>query len=295
MKNLVFSPFYRINSKNELVYLNRQYICKLPKEEEIKEIILRKEGALLMTLEPKKICNSILVLEPHPDDFALSAFGYVFNNYNINVLNIFSKTTLEYFAWHEYFEISENEYEETRLIESKLVIEEMLKQKFYSLREKSMRITEKNKENIEEIILNNIEKFLNKDTSIKEILVPMGIGEHPDHSIIYEAIMNNYSKFKNYKIILYPEYPYARCKKSYIDRINYISQTYIINPIIINIESNLDTMADCISAYKSQFDDVDRNQMLAIIREDCRAIAQEYNKNELSLVYFEVEAAKNEN
>ena len=51
----------------------------------------------------------------------------------------------------------------------------------------------------------------------------------------------------------------------------------------------LDDMVNAVSVYRSQYDDINKIQMLAIIREDCRAIAQEYNKESLSLVYYEVE------
>lgn len=295
MKKTIFSPFYTINSKNELKYLNRHKVCKLPSEKEIKEDILKKEGVLLSYYRTKKCDSTVLVLEPHADDFALSALAYCIDRYNVEVLNIFSKTTLKFFPWIDKIKLTSEEYEKIRLCESNLVIKTMLNQKFISLKEESVRITKKTLEYIEKRIISNVENILKTNQLIDTILLPMGIGNHPDHMIVYSAIMNNYSKFKKYNIVLYPEYPYARCKKSYSERFNNISNKYKLNSVLIPIENRVDIIADCISAYRSQFDDINREQMLAIIKEDSWAISQEYGVDKLSLVYFEVEAVKNEN
>lgn len=295
MKKTIFSPFYTINSKNELKYLDKYKICNLPSENEIMEDILKKEGAILCSYQNKKYDNTVLVLEPHADDFALSALAYCIDRFNIEVLNVFSKTTLKYFPWIDKIELTSHEYEKLRLSESKLVVEKMLNQKFISLKEESVRITNKKLDYIESLITTNIETKLKSNKSIYTILVPMGIGNHPDHIIVYDAIMNNYKKFNNYNIILYPEYPYARCKKDYRERFNKIANQYKLNPLLIPIEDKVDIIADCISAYKSQFDDINRDQMYAIIKEDSWAISQEYDVDKLSLVYFEVEDVKHEN
>lgn len=47
-------------------------------------------------------------------------------------------------------------------------------------------------------------------------------------------------------------------------------------------------MINAISVYKSQFDDIDKNQMLAIVREDGRAVSTEYNKEHISSVYYKI-------
>ena len=93
MKKTIFSPFYTINSKNELKYLDKYKICKLPSEKEIMKEILKKEGVLLSCYKNKKYDNTVLVLEPHSDDFALSALAYCIDKYSVEVLNVFSITT----------------------------------------------------------------------------------------------------------------------------------------------------------------------------------------------------------
>ncbi|MBR1802709.1 MAG: hypothetical protein IJ777_01895 [Clostridia bacterium] len=115
----------------------------------------------------------------------------------------------------------------------------------------------------------------------------MGIGKHPDHIIVYDTVMN-YQMNKQLKVILYPEYPYARCKKAYIERMEEINKNYTLKPIIVDIKEKIDILADASIAYRSQFDDINRNQMLAIIREDARAIAQEYLQDNESLIYYEI-------
>lgn len=291
MKNNILSPFYSIKNNN-LIYLNEYKICKLPIDEEIKQKILKDEGVLLTQINKSKADDTILVLEPHPDDFALSALGYSLDRFNVTVLNIFPKTSLNYFTWKDHIKINEETYEKIRLKESELSIEKILKQHFISLKEKSMRITNKSYDEIERIILENTKRILKEKAIIKTILVPMGIGNHPDHIVVHDTIMKAYDKDDNFKIILYPEYPYARCRKAYNDRLDKIKNKYKIKPVVIDMELKIDIVADAISAYRSQFDDMNRNQMLSIIREDYRAIAQEYEQNDLSSVYYEVEGVK---
>ena len=126
--------------------------------------------------------------------------------------------------------------------------------------------------------------------NIDTLMIPMGIGMHPDHVIVYNTIMKNYivNLDKKIKVILYPEYPYARCKKFYIDRLKQIENQYTLKIITKNINDKINNIVNAISVYKSQFDDINKNQMLAIIREDGKAIAEEYNQKNISLVYYEV-------
>lgn len=292
MRDYIMSPFYSI-SNNKLLYLDRFEIFELPKEKKFRQKILQDEGVMLhkCKMNTNTEDNNILVLEPHPDDFALSALGYINNKKRATILNIFSKMQLDSFTWNGRILITEDEYENIRIKEEKLAIEEILGQQCISLREKSTKISGKSESDIIDKITRNLEKVLNQNSNIDTLMVPMGIGMHPDHIIVYNTIMKNYIKqlSRKIKIILYPEYPYARCKKFYKDRLEEIQGEYRLKVIIKNIEMKLDDMVNAVSVYRSQYDDINKIQMLAIIREDCRAIAQEYNKESLSLVYYEVE------
>lgn len=291
MKEYIMSPFYSINN-NKLFYLNKYEICKLPVEEEIKEKILIDEGVLLKKPEILKQDKIAFVLEPHPDDFALSALGYTFNRYNTIIGNIFSRTNINSFTWINSIQINESEYEKLRIKESILSIEKLLHQQFISICEESLKISKKDYKYIEEQILKFVKRIL-KENNIDIVMLPMGIGNHPDHLIVYDTIMKNKDIIKNKKIILYPEYPYARCKKSYIEKLKEIENKYSLNKVIINAEEEkINVLANAISAYRSQFDDINRNQMLAVIREDFRALAQENNQYKEVLVYYEVKGEK---
>ena len=64
-----------------------------------------------------------------------------------------------------------------------------------------------------------------------------------------------------------------------------------IEDFYIDTKKYLETIADLIIIYRSQFDDINRNQMLAIIKEDFRATAAEHkanNKKEFLQRYFKV-------
>ena len=209
----IANPYYSIKN-DKLFYLDNIKICNLSENRVINEKILYDEGALLKEISYNKKTKNVLVLEPHPDDFSLSALGYVFNKYDAIVLNIFSKTALKNFPWIESKKIDSDFYEKLRIDESKLCIEKLLKQKFISTRLESLRITKKPKETINEIILENIKKIINEN-KISTIMFPMGIGNHPDHLLIYDILLQNYNLFKDFNIILYPEYPYSRCKEAY--------------------------------------------------------------------------------
>ena len=292
MSDYIMSPFYSISS-NKLIYLDRFEMCELPEEENIRQKILQDEGVMLhkYKMDNNKEENSIIVLEPHPDDFVLSALGYIDNKQGATILNIFSKMNLDSFTWNENIQITEKDYEHIRIEENKFAIEKILGQHCISLMEKSTRITDKSTNYITNRIIENLEEIMNKNLNIDTLMVPMGIGGHPDHIVVYNAVMDNYISqlSRKIKIILYPEYPYARCRKFYNDRLKQIQKQYKLRTILKNVENKLDDIVNVASVYRSQYDDINKIQMLAIIREDCRAIAQEYNNNSLSLVYYEVE------
>ena len=144
MKKEINMPFFSTKD-DKLRYLDKYTICDLPKEDNIRKMILKQYGAII-----EKNINSntdktmkVLVIEPHPDDFALSAMGYIQENMNVTVLNIFSKMKIDSFTWSEHISINEEEYEDLRMLESKVAIQEVLNYDFISLKEKSTRISTK--------------------------------------------------------------------------------------------------------------------------------------------------------
>lgn len=293
MKKEINLPFFSAEN-DKLTYLDRYTICDLPKEENIKKMFLKQYGAIIEKDINTNVDKTIevLVLEPHPDDFALSAMGYIQENMNVTVLNIFSKMKIDSFTWSEHIDINEKEYESLRLLESKIAIQDILNYDFISLKEESTRITKRTIQEIKKSIIEAVKKIL-EEKKIDIIMIPMGIGKHLDHLCIYEAIINEYVNLNiDSTMILYPEYPYARCKKSYIDRLKEIYEVFDLKENIVNIETKLQDIVNVISIYKSQFDDINKEQMLAIVREDGRAISTEYNKENVSLVYYKIDGRK---
>ena len=293
MKKEINLPFFSAEN-DKLTYLDRYTICDLPKEENIKKMFLKQYGAIIEKDINTNVDKTIevLVLEPHPDDFALSAMGYIQENMNVTVLNIFSKMKIDSFTWSEHIDINEKEYESLRLLESKIAIQDILNYDFISLKEESTRITKRTIQEIKKTIIEAVKKIL-EEKKFDIIMIPMGIGKHLDHLCIYEAIINEYVNLNiDSTMILYPEYPYARCKKSYIDRLKEIYEMFDLKENIVNIETKLQDIVNVISIYKSQFDDINKEQILAIVREDGRAISTEYNKENVSLVYYKIDGRK---
>ena len=134
MKKEINLPFFSAEN-DKLTYLDRYTICDLPKEENIKKMFLKQYGAIIEKDINTNVDKTIevLVLEPHPDDFALSAMGYIQENMNVTVLNIFSKMKIDSFTWSEHIDINEKEYESLRLLESKIAIQDILNYDFISL------------------------------------------------------------------------------------------------------------------------------------------------------------------
>lgn len=293
MKKEINLPFFSAEN-DKLTYLDRYTICDLPKEENIKKMFLKQYGAIIEKDINTNVDKTIevLVLEPHPDDFALSAMGYIQENMNVTVLNIFSKMKIDSFTWSEHIDINEKEYESLRLLESKIAIQDILNYDFISLKEESTRITKRTIQEIKKSIIEAVKKIL-EEKKFDIIMIPMGVGKHLDHLCIYEAIINEYVNLNiDSTMILYPEYPYARCKKSYIDRLKEIYEVFDLKENIVNIETKLQDIVNVISIYKSQFDDINKEQMLAVVREDGRAISTEYNKENVSLVYYKIDGRK---
>ena len=293
MKEEIYMPFFSIKDY-KLCYLDKYMICDLPKEENICKMILKQYGVIIEKNIVPNITKTtdVLVIEPHPDDFALSAMGYIQKNMNVTVLNVFSKMKIDSFTWYEHINISEEEYEDLRMLESKVAIQNILGYDFKSLKKESTRVTTRTKQEIQKDIIEAIKEILARK-KFDIIMIPMGIGEHPDHLCIYEAMINEYTNLhEEFTIILYPEYPYARCKKSYIERLKNVNKEFVLEERIVGIENELQNIVNVISVYKSQFDDINKEQMIAIVREDGRAIATEYNKENISLVYYKIKERK---
>lgn len=283
----ILLPFYSVK-EDKLIYLNKYELCRLPQEKELREDFLIREGALVEEHLLSKKKDDILVIEPHLDDFALSALSYAIDDYNILVLNIFSRMNVDSFTWQDKIKITESEYEKLRIEESNIAVKKILGQKFISLKEKSTRITQKNSDELSKVIVDNVKNILGK-YNVNKIMLPMGVGNHPDHIITYSSLIDFLLSEEKCEVILYPEYPYSRCKKSYNDRICELKKQFKLKPIFIGVEEKINIILDVISSYRSQHDDINRDQMLAIIREDYKAIATEYNCSTMSSVYYKIE------
>jgi len=233
----------------------------------------------------KKNGEKIIVIEPHPDDFALSASGYILNALSrggsATIFNVFSKMPITTFPWKKKIKLTEKGYEELRILESRVAIEKYLEEKFESMYLASPTLSEKigtfPEKYSQKKLINTISGALKKkilDEKFTTVLCPMAVQGHIAHSISFDAALEAFkdSKLKA-KLIVYEDMPYARNQADYVKRLKQIKKKISFTQIHIDVERYLDIMADLISVYKSQFDDVDRDQILAIIREDFRATA----------------------
>jgi|SRR3989344_1813945 len=272
----------------------------------LKNKIFIDEGIFIQKRPIKKgvkINKRILVIEPHPDDFALSASGYVLDalskGASVTVLNIFSKTSVSKFPWRNEIHISNEQYEKLRIDESVIAVEKYLEEKFESLRLPTPTLDGKfktfPKKYAQTKLINYITKKIIKkikNKRINTVLCPMAIRGHLAHLIAFDATIAAFkSKKQQATLILYEDMPYARSKIAYFERLQYLKKLISIEDFYIDTKKYLETIADLIIIYRSQFDDINRNQMLAIIKEDFRATAAEHkanNKKEFLQRYFKV-------
>lgn len=231
--------------------------------------------------------REILALEPHCDDLALSASGYAMeairSGYACNSLNLFSKTAIDRFPWGDKISITEEEFESLRLQEAQLAIEDFLGQSFRSLRlplaskrgyEEIFADThhdQKLVKSIGGIIIDNIQ-----NTGVDTLLCPMAIQGHIDHQVTFDVGVYVKRALENQvELVLYEDYPYARNRTAYNKRLKEVRTEHKIQVDYLPVDTSLDSMADMAIIYRSQFDDINRDQMLAIMREDLRAVALE--------------------
>jgi LmbE family N-acetylglucosaminyl deacetylase len=253
--------------------------------------MLLSEGVLISKpsgLQPNEPDGTIIMpLEPHPDDFALSASGYALRQIqagsSCQVVNLFSGTAIERFPWAAKVTISEQEFEDLRLLESRLAVEELLGQTFESLRlplasRRGYSEIFGSSHRDQELVVQTGEMLVEKtvEAGIGTVLAPMAIQGHIDHLVTFDVAMHlKQALGDKVELLLYEDYPYARNKRAYQERLGWVASKYVISAEYVATDGYIDTMADIASIYRSQFDDLNRDQMLALMREDGRAVKLE--------------------
>ncbi len=301
-EEIINLPYFEIKN-DSIFYLGQYEYLSLKKSSlsgKLKKKILADEGVVVhkKAIQNVNITKKILVVEPHPDDFALSASGYALEGLaegaSLSILNLFSRTSITNFPWFEKIVISETQYEELRLQESKIAIEEYLGSKFNSLKLSLASVRGNNrtfsKKHSEDELVDQIALALIKKISTEKIdvvLCPMAIQGHIDHLVAFAATIKAYRQIKQkIDLIFYEDMPYARNKSVYAKRIKQLKLSMDLEKFYIPTEPYLETIADLIIIYRSQFDDIKRTQMLAIIKEDFRATANDYNSKNIKKVEF---------
>ena len=285
--------------KDGVFFLEKYHYLKFGRQDisaDIREKIFIDEGIIVEKKNYSwKTDLKVLVLEPHSDDFALSASGFVLDKLkygvNFSVLNLFSRTALNNFPWKHKCHLSSEEYEALRLKESNFAIVKYLGGKFASLKFESLSLIKKPNQ-FNEQFFQAIYSIIHTKTP-DVVMLPMAVQEHPDHIATFELGPRLILSFPKIKFILYEDLPYARNKYAYIERLGHIKKRLKISEILIDCEHLINSMADLAIIYRSQFDDINRAQMKAIIEQDCRAVAAESNfSKEFAKRFFEVEGIK---
>jgi len=266
-----------------MFFLGQHLYLEIPPNHSLSRDVLLDEGILIQRREVQRGQDSgecLLVLEPHPDDFALSCSGFVLDRLgkgdNMTLLNIFSKSPLSTFPWSSRVSITEEEYESLRLYESRTVAD-YLGVGFRSLRlplglKRGHKtpfgsLTERDRQ-VYGLLCDEIPAH-------SSCIAPLGIQHHVDHLVAYEVALRIKKSFPDVGFFLYEDLPYAKNRVAYQRRFEEVSTQVSLRPLYTPVGNLLEIMADLASVYRSQFDDINRNQMLALVQDYARTVAQE--------------------
>lgn len=201
-----------------------------------------------------------LIISPHCDDAALSLGGLILKKRGFEILDVFSTC-----AWSvlpqltEAGEITRINNNEERLVGSKMSsklqlmgLPEALLRGYPSWnsqfdREKDRKIMKI----VVEIIVNKLERYT-------EVYLPLGVGKHVDHLLVFKAVLKvkreNLHREINY--YLFEDLPYA-IHYNVETRIREVQKYCDANPILVNISSTIRQKVSLLSTYKSQLSQQD--------------------------------------
>lgn len=193
--------------------------------------------------------KNIVIVSPHMDDAALSMGGGILqNDSKVKIITLFgSNWTLDGIS------PDSDRITKIRIAEEQSFIKKVKAEFiFCNLPEATMRgysdwtmkcDLHKDRELLEEIIA-----IINKNTeSEDEVYLPAAVGEHIDHTLVFESIKFLHNK----NLRLYEDLPYATYGGT-TERINKIKKTYQIIEHLINITDVIDEKLSCLKIYKSQ-------------------------------------------
>lgn len=229
--------------------------------------------------------RSLLVIEPHPDDLALSAAGILLACFaradHISALTIFGAFSLATFPW-KGTRIEKAAYERLRMDESDTCFKLYLR----GVRHRCLGMSSallrgyaspflplrvQDKEAIDRIV----DAVSAEAHDCDAVVIPAAIGCHVDHGAVFEGAMRALAGRSRPAVLLYEDMPYAHDRKALASRMDSLRRNLRIEPVLLDVGMHLERMADMATIYRSQFDDVNREQRLALLREDCRAVASE--------------------
>lgn len=285
---------YFTRSEHEITYLGQYPYIELDGLDITSHVgrrVLRSEGIEVVKPDLRPAAElsgrKIVVLEPHPDDMALSASGYVMqaiaDGAACQDINLFSQTGIDRFVWRDKVTITEPAFEALRLQESSLAIETFLGQRFQSMRlplasKRGYAETFADTHHDQALVRSIGETLAGtiSDIGADTILGPLAVQGHIDHLVTFDVARHiKHVLGGEIEMLLYEDYPYTRNKTAYRQRLDTVSAELGLKPEYIPVDGLLDAMADMAIIYRSQFDDINRDQMLAIMREDLRATALE--------------------
>lgn len=244
--------------------------------------ILIDEGIIvaLPPPAPARTKSPVLFIEPHYDDIALSSAHALLScradGHAVHIATLFPHTALETFPWRAKIKLSPNEYRTLRQEEGAVAMRTYLGCVVHSFDEygASLRGCKKPFGNyqaadkaVAERLLEGIDALI-QQTRCERVFVPIGFGMHRDHRVAHEIGLALADRGQH--IEFYEDQPYANNRFAFAATLSPQWQMHYRD-----CSQNLDTMANLITIYRSQFDDSTRSETLATLKQQARTVASE--------------------
>jgi len=187
------------------------------------------------------------VLEPHPDDLALSIGGFILNKlkegYEVYCITPFSK---------------EGAITEKRRLENRRALESCgIKITFLDIPVSKKRGYKLHYDNIKKKDLDLLEKLskdikgIIDDINPSLILCPLGVGNHIDHKILFKIC--NEKLRKKRKILFYEELPYANRRNYLEERICELKKKNYLRKKYESVDKYISKKLFMVSQYRTQY------------------------------------------
>ncbi len=278
-------PHFKLDG-NRVIFLNQYEYLSTPERLSVNNPLHQKvlvdEGIIVGPPPPAPATTKlpVLFIEPHYDDIALSCANALLvhraNGHPVHVATLFPRTAIATFPWRAQVTLSAEAYHKLRQAEGSGAMHAYLGGTVHSFDERGASLRgskepfgqyETGDQIVVERLLEGVEALI-QEIKCNNVFAPMGFGMHRDHRVAHEiglALAN-----RGHQVQFYEDQPYASNRFTFATTLGSQWQMHYTDS-----GPNLDSIANLITMYRSQFDDSTRSQTLATLKCQARTAAVE--------------------